>query len=618
MTSDFADSPAFHALLNGSLDPIGIVNASGRYTWVNDAGVLFLGFERSELIGTHFTELLADDEGPGDAMRRARLGRPAATVRRIRRKDQTVVVMRTELIPLGDGGEVLIHGTDLSVLYETLDRVSESEAVLARAQEIGHTGSWVLRLSDQTVRWFGPLGDLVGAPSGSVISGGAIADQLVHPEDRPLPTAIVRDAIAEGHGVGVFRVVLNGELHWLRMYAQAGRDDRTGEITRVEGVVHDITELREQDERYRELLDAVRVPMVIWTAADGETPSAIRYVNPPLCALVGMDAEAMMGARPSAWLEEEDRSALTAAMERVAQGERLPPVQIRVRRADNSYATCLLVTARVTYESRDALCAQLIDISEEVRLRALAVRSRDTDLALAVASGVAHDFNNLLTGVLGYLELAAAEVGEDSPAARVVEAAQLAARRAANLAHALLGFSRGGAAGASGAPVAVVDVTDVVREAYAITRATIDHSVTMTTNEGARPVHAAIAADNLLRVLVNLIVNARDAAVERAAQSETGYRPRIDIGVDLHGTSDTVEIWVADNGVGIPDEIRGRIFEPYFSTKTASGGSGIGLRAARDLAVGAGGDLTFRTQVGVGTRFTLSLPLVSAPVALDL
>ncbi|RLT36999.1 MAG: sensor histidine kinase, partial [Chloroflexi bacterium] len=94
--------------------------------------------------------------------------------------------------------------------------------------------------------------------------------------------------------------------------------------------------------------------------------------------------------------------------------------------------------------------------------------------------------------------------------------------------------------------------------------------------------------------------------------------PRIDLGVEVRAATDTVEIWVADNGVGIPEEISERVFEPYFTTKTANGGSGIGLRAARDLARGAGGDLTFRSQVDVGTRFTLSLPVVSAPIAIDL
>lgn len=78
-----------------------------------------------------------------------------------------------------------------------------------------------------------------------------------------------------------------------------------------------------------------------------------------------------------------------------------------------------------------------------------------------------------------------------------------------------------------------------------------------------------------------------------------------------------LEVWVADNGVGIPAEIAERVFEPYFTTKAAGQGTGIGLHAARDLAQAVGGDLSFRTQVGVGTRFALTLPLVVASVVSD-
>ena len=619
MSSQLADSPEFFAILNGSLDPIGIVDAHGRFTWVNDAVGLFFGFEQNELIGTHFRDYLAEDEAPGDAMRRAQMGRPAAVVRRIRRHDGTIAVLRTELIPLGDQGEVLIHGTDLTTLYETLDRVSESESVLARAQEIGHTGSWVMRLPEQTVRWFGPVGDLVDAPTGSLISGGMVAERLVHPEDRGIPTRLVQQAIAEGASVGVFRIVVEGDLRWHRMYSKAELDEATGQPIRVEGVVHDITEDRAQDERYRELLDAVRVPMLIWTRRVDEAPAVIRYVNEPLCDLLGTTTEEMLGAAPSVWLDAGEVPELIANMARVAAGEHVPPLRIQMRVADGSYATCLLVASRVTYESREAICAQILDISEEVRLRAEAARARATYLALTVAAGVAHDFNNLLTGALGYLEIAVDGLVEDSPEARVVQAARLSVRRAANLAHALLGYSRSTVAGDREMDEAppVIEVTDVMREAFVITRAAIDRRITMTMHNDDQAVHAAVRADSLMRVLVNLIVNARDATLEHGGGRESGYLPRIDLGVDVRAAEGILEVWVADNGVGIPDEIAERVFEPYFTTKVAGGGTGIGLHAARDLAQAVGGDLSFRTQVGVGTRFALLLPLVSASVVSD-
>ena len=244
-------------------------------------------------------------------------------------------------------------------------------------------------------------------------------------------------------------------------------------------------------------------------------------------------------------------------------------------------------------------------------------------MALAVAAGVAHDFNDLLTGVLGYLDLASIKLDEESAPGRYVQASRLAAQRAANLAHALIGFTRSSAPGdlrLEGAPAAarVVDVSDVVREAYAITRATTSPRIEIITHQAERPAHASIAADSLLRVLVNLLMNSRDAVLERAVATGPEYRPLIDLAVVVEACKDAVTITVSDNGIGIPPEFEQRVFELFSTTKGGRGGSGIGLSAARDLARAAGGELSFVSPTGVGTTFSLTLPLVEAPQPIEL
>jgi signal transduction histidine kinase len=114
-------------------------------------------------------------------------------------------------------------------------------------------------------------------------------------------------------------------------------------------------------------------------------------------------------------------------------------------------------------------------------------------------------------------------------------------------------------------------------------------------------------------VLVNLVVNARDAVLQRAEQAPSGFRPRIDLGARVLHDEGVVEVWVADNGVGIPAEIGERVFESFFTTKGQRGGSGLGLQGARSLARSAGGDLTFTSEPGVGTTFTLRLPRSESP-----
>lgn len=105
------------SLLDASFDPIGIVGPDGRYLWINEASVRLFGYSREEVLGTHFRDRLLPDEPVSGAMASALHGQAAAVVRRLRCKDDSILVLRTELIPLGDG-RVAIHASDLTALYE--------------------------------------------------------------------------------------------------------------------------------------------------------------------------------------------------------------------------------------------------------------------------------------------------------------------------------------------------------------------------------------------------------------------------------------------------------------------------------------------------------------------
>jgi len=117
VNTDFASSSDFLSLLDASFDPIGIVGSDGRYLWINEASVRLFGYPREEVIGTHFRDRLLPDEPVSGAMAAALHGSAAAVIRRLRARDGSVLVLRTELIPLGDG-RVVIHASDLTALYE--------------------------------------------------------------------------------------------------------------------------------------------------------------------------------------------------------------------------------------------------------------------------------------------------------------------------------------------------------------------------------------------------------------------------------------------------------------------------------------------------------------------
>ena len=109
------------------------------------------------------------------------------------------------------------------------------------------------------------------------------------------------------------------------------------------------------------------------------------------------------------------------------------------------------------------------------------------------------------------------------------------------------------------------------------------------------------------RVLINLLDNAFYAVHERAGKGEAGYVPRVR--VKTVGEGDVIEVWVEDNGVGIPRFARDKIFEPFFTTKPTGSGTGLGLSLSHDIVVkGHGGELTVESEEGEGARFIVRLP----------
>jgi signal transduction histidine kinase len=121
------------------------------------------------------------------------------------------------------------------------------------------------------------------------------------------------------------------------------------------------------------------------------------------------------------------------------------------------------------------------------------------------------------------------------------------------------------------------------------------------------PLVEAVSQD-IGRVLLNLFTNAFHAVRQRQQRAEPGYAPTVSVRTQRVG--DEVEVRVRDNGTGIPEAVRQKIFQPFFTTKPAGEGTGLGLSLAHDIiAQGHGGTLTVASQEGQGTEFTVRLPI---------
>jgi CheY-like chemotaxis protein len=227
---------------------------------------------------------------------------------------------------------------------------------------------------------------------------------------------------------------------------------------------------------------------------------------------------------------------------------------------------------------------------------------------------VAHDFNNLLTIILGNLSLAQTTLAGDNNALELLADCTQAAQRAAELTNQLLGFARRH-------PLAMqaVDLNRCLAETLQLLRRIIDPRVTVETRCAAELWTVEADAGQMGQVLMNLCLNARDALPE-------GGRIRIEtanvhvslaeanVNIDARA-GDFVRVRLADNGPGIPDDVRTRIFEPFFTTKPFGKGTGLGLAVVFGIIRQHQGWIECHSAAGHGTQFDIYLPRSTRPVA---
>jgi CheY-like chemotaxis protein len=226
---------------------------------------------------------------------------------------------------------------------------------------------------------------------------------------------------------------------------------------------------------------------------------------------------------------------------------------------------------------------------------------------------VAHDFNNILGVIMGYGDLITSELGPDSPLRQCTEEIQHASERAAALTRQLLIFSRKQTV----QPV-VLDLNDVVKDLNKMLRRLIDENIEMTIVPGKQIGHIKADSGYVGQVLMNLVVNARDAMPNGGKLTIATNNVTLDKKyAHTHASAvpgDYVMLSVSDTGTGMTDEVKARLFEAFFTTKPAGKGTGLGLATCQTIVQQSGGHIGVYSEVGKGTTFKIYFPRVELPL----
>ncbi len=288
-------------------------------------------------------------------------------------------------------------------------------------------------------------------------------------------------------------------------------------------------------------------------------------------------------------------------------------LEFRFRHKNGSYRH-ILAHASLQRDERGQPVRMLgshVDVTAHTELQSQFLQAQKMESVGRLAGGVAHDFNNLLTAINGTADLAMLGLREDDPLLGDLREIRRAGDRAAALTRQLLAFSR-----KQVLEPAVLSLTTLIADLERMLRRLISEDVTL--EIASEPDLGQVKADpgQLEQVLVNLVVNARDAMPQGGTvriatrnvdldEAFTRMHPGVPPGA-------YVELAVSDTGAGMDEATAERIFEPFFTTKGAGKGTGLGLSTVFGIVTQSGGSIHVASEPGCGTRFTIHLPRVSA------
>ena len=364
--------------------------------------------------------------------------------------------------------------------------------------------------------------------------------------------------------------------------------------------------LRRSEARYRSLVQS-SVYGIYRSSLEGR----FLDVNPALIAMLGyesveevllLDPEEDVFANPGEHAHLIDQFRRTG---------RVDGIEVRWKRRDGNTITVRISGRAVSSadEPADVLEAIAEDVTDRRALEDQFRQAQKMEAVGRLAGGVAHDFNNLLMVIGGYAEVMLAKLPPENPLHEKGKAIQLAADRATTLTRQLLAFSR-----KQILELKVVDVNAIVQDMQRLVNPLIGENVELVSILSPEAAHTRADAGQLEQVLMNLVVNAKDAMPDGGKLTIKTQNIVVDgsprRGQQFIRPGKYVMLLVSDTGMGMDKETQLRIFEPFFTTKEKGKGTGLGLSTVYGIVKQSGGYVMVQSEQGQGTTFQIYLPQV--------
>ncbi len=363
--------------------------------------------------------------------------------------------------------------------------------------------------------------------------------------------------------------------------------------------------LRESEALFRRVFDDLPVGTAL-VAADGRFHRA----NKAFCSMMGRSEAELKELTAADITHPDDRPSSLAAIRDLREG-RIDHIAMEKRYVRKDGATVWgSISVRLIHDADGRplwTMPVVVDVTERQRLEQQLRQSQKMEAVGQLAGGIAHDFNNILTAMMGYGELLVDQAQPGTQAATDLEHILEGGKRAAALTRQLLAFSR-----KQVLRLEVVDLNEVLGRFQQFARPLIGEDIRMEVDLAGVPVRTRADASQLEQVLLNLLVNARDAMpgggrIIMRTDAVTIGRDYASHHVAME-PGEYVELVVSDTGAGMSEHVKQHLFEPFFTTKETGKGTGLGLATIYGIVKQMGGFIWVYSEETRGTTFKIYFP----------
>ena len=599
----FRSSPAAMCIVD--------VDRNSTFLEINETFERITGFRRDEIIGRSSTELglYADAQVlPEHRKRLLAEGGYRNLEVRFRKKNEEIIVglISAEQIELDGSLCAIATALDVTESIRVHRELKESEELYHRLFELE---------SDAIVLVDRESGNLLAANAAATLLYGYSREELLslnridlsaEPEKTIQATMEMQTSIPlrwhKKKDGTVFPVEISGayfDLKGRSIFVSAIRDITSRKLSEAA--------LKHSEEKFSKAFHSNPAAIVIIDLG-GES---YLEVNRTFEQMTGFRRDEVIGQSRGDLLLWTDKLLREKAIRQLTREGALHNLECHFRKKNGGQGVGLLSAELIEIEGRQCAITATVDITERHHLESQLRQAQKLESVGRLAGGVAHDFNNLLTIINGYSSLLLKELQPGDPAYLYAQEIGKAGNHAAGLTRQLLAFSR-----KQILEPRLLDVNTVVTDSGRMLQRLIGEDIELTTRLAPDLGQVMVDPDQIHQVIVNLVVNARDAmpdggkldiATENVEVDESSLAAHPDA---LPGSY--VMITVSDNGLGMDVNTLQSAFEPFFTTKERGKGTGLGLSTVYGIVRQSGGWIDVQSEVGKGSSFRIYIPRTEA------